>query len=126
MGSTRVWLAVACGAVVVLGGACGDGAGQSVKATTPSTVVAVSPATPEAATPHATDAATPATPETATVAGTESAPATPSAQEVQALITSMTAQLQQTAAGSPETPAPTSDEIEAQLIEQLRQLGIIL
>jgi hypothetical protein len=45
---------------------------------------------------------------------------------VQALITAMTAQLQQTAAAGPDTPAPTSDEIKAQLLDQLRQLGIPL
>gem|GEM_PF-3955393 len=51
---------------------------------------------------------------------------TPSAEDIQGLVTAMAAQLQQAAASGPDTPAPTSEEIEAQLLEQLRQLGIPL
>ena len=48
------------------------------------------------------------------------------AEEVQAVVTSMTAQLQAAVAAAPGKPAPTSEEIKAQLTEQLRQLGITL
>jgi len=48
------------------------------------------------------------------------------AAEVQAVVTSMTAQLQAAVAAAPGKPAPTSDEIKAQLTEQLRALGITL
>jgi hypothetical protein len=48
------------------------------------------------------------------------------AEQVQAVVTSMTDQILQAAAAAPGTPPPTSDEIKAQLTEQLRQLGITL
>lgn len=93
MKSNRLRIAVACGALAVLGGACG-GDGDS--------------------------------PNTAG-SGTDT-PAAPiaTAEQVQAVVTSMTAQLQLAARAEPGKPAPTSDEIKAQLTEQLRQLGITL
>jgi hypothetical protein len=105
----RIRAVVACGAVALLGGACGGGAVQAGKPETPSVSAApASPATPtaEAFTAKASDS--------------------PTAAEVKAIVTSMTASLAQTAAGGPERPAPTAAEIEADLLEQLRQLGVPL
>lgn len=133
MGSTRMRIAVACGAVALLGGfGCGGGDGKTGEASPPPAVEVATPssdaapATPsEATTSPTTVKATPA-PRTSTPTGSAPSASGPSAEEVQAVIDSMTAQLAEAAATGPETPAPTSDEIEAQLLEQLRQLGIPL
>ncbi|MEA2686848.1 MAG: hypothetical protein QOE93_2043 [Actinomycetota bacterium] len=127
MASTRIRIAVAGMAMAMLGGvACRGGDGQADRGTTPpraetpapevaSISVAPAPAVPAVGTDAATPDGTTATPPPGArgEAPAPSAPETPSVDQVQALITAMTAQLQAAAARGPGAPPPTSEEIQA-------------
>lgn len=135
MRSTRVWTAVALAAIAALGAvACGGGGDEgAAPASSAGQASTTSPApTADSSSMPPAPAQAPAGPAEggdAAGAGGIQAPsgaATLSAEELAALVEALSSPVQQATQTEPGAPPPTKEQIEADVRENLRELGIPL